>query len=425
MRFFCLTALVFFPWFSPSERLILSLGEKILLPMPSSQKVRVGDKSLLSIQSEQELLSLRGKKEGRTFLIAGQKHYEIFIFKREKKLQALKLDQVLKTCWGLDWSLSTDNNLQVTGRLNRLYDWVKLSKISQTHNILYEFKALPGEGLKEPLHHYFKSRFKHQTAPEIVWNKLPLAYVPQGSDLSYYQKQLQPFGLKPKEELLWFSKSPFIEIEIALVEKLSSSGFSLGGKANSDKPLFLFSSLIGLLNFLKKSGRGKTLHHSSITGQSGQELIIQSGGQIPFNSWNFKMEQKNTSWKSHGLHLKVIPKLGKKGRIELTVKARLSEPLAFSSMDKPPPLKTQSLENKVILEDGQILKLFQLKKESQGAQNQGQLGFLPAVPPSLLTGRNTYKMTQFIFIQAKIINKNQTKNSPSVGNQLRSFDAKL
>ena len=385
--------------------------------MPSSQKVQIGNKSLVVIHPEQGLLSLLAKKEGQTLLIAGNKQYEIFIFSKEKKSQALKLDPLLKSFWGLNWSLSDKSVFQVTGRLNRLYDWVDLAKASQKYNIFYEFKALPGEDLKPQITHYIKTLFKEKTPPEILWNQLPFASFPQGANLSEYEKLLQPLGLTPKEDPFWFSKKPFIEIEIALVESLSSSGFSFGGTRNSNIPLNSFSSLLAFLNFLKSSGKGKTLHHSSIIGQSGQTLQIQSGGQIPFGSYNLKTEQHSVQWKSYGLNINILPKIDKKNQIELDIKAQISEPLSFSSMDSPPPLKTQSLESKVLLKDKQILKLFQLQKKSKGAQSRGQLAFLSSFPSSLLSGKNKYEMTQFVFIQAKIASQKKEEDSLNESNK--------
>ena len=406
-----LLALFFYSQISFCERLILSPAEKVLLPLPPNKKVRVGDKSLMAIQIEQGWLSLLARKEGQTLLTTGQTKYEIFIFNKEQKFQALQLDQLLKNFWGLSWSLADNKIFQITGQLNRLYDWIELAKTSQKHNILYEFKASPGEELEKPIRHYFQSLFKDKTPPEIIWQKLPLAHIPQGEKLSEYEKLLQPFGLTPKEDPLWFSTAPFIEIEIALVESLSSSGFSFGGLSHSDHSLSRFSSLLSFLNFLKNSGQGKTLHHSSIVSQSGQKLQIHSGGQIPFNNYNLKTEQKNTQWKSHGFHLNIIPRAGKNHQIELDIKAQISEPLSLSSMDRPPPLKTQSLENKLVLKNKQILNLFQLHKQSQGTQSQGQLSFFWDFPSSLFRGNNKYKMTQFIFIQAQIADKSRERAS--------------
>ncbi len=405
MSFVYLISLMLYISSGYCERLILSPAEKSFIPLPYNQQVRVGDKSLITFQQEQGSLSLMAKKEGKTLLIAGKKRYEIFILNKKKKFQALTLDKLLKSFWGLDWSLSDQNIFQITGILNRLYDWVRLAETAQKLNILYEFKALPGENLKTKITHYFKILFKNKVSPEVAWHNLPFVDLPQGTNLTEYKKLLQPYGLVPKKNPLWFFQKPFIEIEIALVESLSSSGFSFGGAPDLNNPLNSFSSLLVFLNFLKNSGQGKTLHHSSITGQSGQKLQIQSGGQIPFNSYNIKMEQKTVQWKSYGLQLNMIPKLDQKNQVELEVKANFSEPLAFSSMDKPPPLKTQSLENTVILKDKQILKLFQLQKKSKGMQNKGQLSFLLSLPSSFLSGRNKYEMTQFIFIQAKIINR--------------------
>ena len=399
-RFLCLINLLFYSSGAVCERLILSLAEKTFLPLPHNREVRVGDKSLIWIHQEGEQLSLLAKKEGQTFLLAGGKHYEIFIFNKEKKLQALQLNKVLKHFLGLEWSLSDKNIFQVTGTLNRLYDWIEISKVSKKFNIFYKFKALPGEGLKSQISYYFKSLFKDKPPPEIVWHKLPFVDIPQGSDFSEYEEFLHSFGLTPREDPFWLSRKPFIEIEIALVESLSSSGFSFGGKA--DKSLRSFPSFLAFLNFLKDSGQGKTLHHSSFTIQSGRELQVQSGGQIPFNSYNLKTEQKNVQWKAYGLRLNILPKLDQKNQIELEIKANFSEPLSFPSMDSPPPLKTQSLESKILLKNRQIIKLFHLKKQSEGRQNKNQMGFLQFFSNSFLRGENKYEVTQFVFLQAKI-----------------------
>ena len=399
------------------EKLILSLAEKAFLPLSPHRRIHIGDKSLVAIREEQGQLSLLARKEGKTLMTDGNKQYQIFIFNKEKKAQALKLNKLLKSFWGLDWSLSDKGDFEITGKLHRLYDWVDLAKLSQKENIPYQFKAVAGEGLKKPIRYYFKHRFINYPPFELAWQKKALAYIPQGSQMEEYKKILKPFGLSLQEDPLWLFKAPFIEIEIAWVESLHSSGFSLGGKRDFSQTFSGFASLLSFLNFLKNSGQGKTLHHSSFTGQSGQKLQIQSGGQIPFGRYSFKTEQKIIQWKSHGLNLTIVPKAGKRDQIELDIKARLSEPLSFASIDSPPPLKTQSLENKLVLKNREIVKLFQLKKQSQGKQNKGQLGFLLDFSPSFLSGKNKYKLTQFIFIQAKI--KKLGQKSP------RLFDSSL
>lgn len=417
MKFLCFLLFSFYCFPSLSERLILSLAEKALLPLPSHQ-IRVGNKSLLAIQTEQGKLSLLARKEGQTLLSIGNIQYEIFIFNKEKKLKALMLNQLLKKFWGLDWSISEENTFQITGTLHRLSDWLELAKNAKDFKISYQFKALPGEGLEKTIQYYFKQIFNNKTPIEIVWPKLPVVYIPQGADLLEYEKKLQAFGLIPKEDPLWLFTAPLIEIEIALVENLKSSGFSFGGQAESNKSLLDFSSLLHLLNFLKDSGRGKTLHHSVVNVQSGQKLQIQSGGQIPFSNYNLKTEQKSTDWKSHGLNLRLSPKLGKKNQIKLNIKAQVSEPMAFPSGDSPPPLKTQSLENTVVLKEKQILPVFQLSKESKGRQSQGHIGILSDFPYAFLSGNRYYQTKQVIFIQAQ---RADQKESNVAGQNLSEF----
>ncbi len=406
MRCFFGISLLFCP-FSPillAEKIILSPGELAFIPRPTDQKIRIGDKSLLSFRAEQGQISLLARKRGQSLLVAGNKKYEIFVLEKEKKQKAIKLDQLLNKMWGLSWSLSSQSIFQITGRLNRLHDYVDLAELSQSLNILYEFKALPGEGLKPSIKQYFKKIFKNQILPEFIWGEQALAYTPKGADLSYYKNILRPFGLTPKEDPLWFFKNPFIEIEIALVEILNSSSFSFKSQDGGFDQVFLknWSSLLGFLNFLKSSGYGKSLHHSSIIAQSGQSLKIHSGGQIPFHNYNTKTEQSSAQWKSHGLQLHITPTVGKRDHILLTIKAQLSEPLPQSFLSGPPPLKNQSWESQIVLKNRQILKLFHLKKQAQGKQNNSQIGWLNSLTYSLFGGSGQHKMSQFVFIQARI-----------------------
>ena len=396
---------IFYASFSFGQTLILSPGEKTWIPLPLDQKVRVGDKSLLLLQKEKNQISVFAKKQGRTLLTTQNKSYEVFIFDRDNKTKALRLDNLLKQLWGLRWSLSKDNVFEIKGRLYRFSDWLEIMKESKKYNIPYQFQAQMDEELKKISSYYFKTALKQEI--EVIGNQLPYVFVPTGSPLSNYEN-LKAFGLIPKEKKLWFFKAPLVQIDLAIVETLSSSVFSAGGSLL--KPLTQFSSLLSFLNFLKSAGQGKTLHHSSVIIQSGKELRINSGGQIPFNSYHLKTEQKSLSWKSHGLQVHLTPAVGKKDQIKLNIKAQLSEPLSFSSSDQAPPLKTQNLESEFILDDNQILKIFKLNKTAKGRQYKSQLGLLEPTPNFLLGGQNKYDMTQSVFIQAKIL-KEQSKSN--------------
>ena len=384
------------------QTLILSPGETVRIPLPLNQKVRIGDKSLMRIQKENNRITLSAKKTGHTLLTTQNQSYKIFIFDKAHKAKALHLDSLLTSLWGLNWSLSKDNLFEITGQLYRFSDWLEIMKISRKHNIPYQFKAQMDEELKKISSYYFKAVLKQDM--EIIWTELPHVFIPTGSPLSNYEN-LKAFGLILKEKKSWFFKAPLLRIDLAVVEVLSSSVFSSGGPFTTFLPQF--SSLLSFLNFLKSSGKGKTLHHSSLTSQSGKEMKISSGGQIPFNSYNLKTEQKSVNWKSHGLQIHLLPTVGKNNQIKLKIKAQLSEPLSFASTAQAPPLKTQNLDSEFILDNKQILKIFQMNKQSKGRQYKGQLGLSDSHPRFLLGGQNHYKITQSVFIQAAIL-KDQT-----------------
>ncbi|MDE0092086.1 MAG: hypothetical protein OXN83_02230 [Oligoflexia bacterium] len=131
--------LIFYSSFTFGESLILSPGEKAWIPLPIDQKVRLGDKSLLSLQKENNQISLLARKKGHTLLTAGKTQYEIFIFDKDNKIKAFHLDQLLKKLWGLRWSLSTDNIFEIKGQLYRFSDWLEIMKTFKKYNIPYQF----------------------------------------------------------------------------------------------------------------------------------------------------------------------------------------------------------------------------------------------------------------------------------------------
>ena len=403
-----------------AEKLILSIGESALLPLPANKTIRTGDKSLVTVQEQEDAgrFLLFAKKEGQTLLFAGQKQYELFIFPPETKIKALAWDQLIKKSWGLKWSLDKEGGFMVTGRLNRLHDWLDMAELSQQYGINYQFKASLENGLRKSARQYFKNLFKHSPPPDILWNELPFVLFPQGAQAKLYETSLQPFGLKPRPDPSWLNKAPFIEIEIALMEALSSESSGFGGTGLEEKsPL----SLLSFLNFMKSRGRGKTLHHSLLVGQSGQSLKIQSGGQIPFSSYNAKAEQNSTRWKAYGLNLDITPHQDKKNRIAIDIKARFSEPLLWGAGGQAPPLKTQSIESRIVLEDGEIVRLFQINKQSGGTTNRGALSLLSPLSRLFFSGDESSQAGKFVFLQARRLeNKNApAKNTKPLGGKTR------
>lgn len=386
------------PFYKNNRTLILTPGEKIHLPLPANHRVHVGQKDLLFLHSEGRSLIVSGKKEGQTFLRLKNKIYPVFIVKKELKQHILLVDQILKTFWGLNWSLD-QYHIKITGQLNSLYDWIKLAEKARQNNIPYSFHATLGEGLKEPAERFFKNLFNSQNQNEIIpppniqWQNPPLALIPQGpkGTEKLYQKTLQPFGLTPQIDPLWFAPASLIQIEVALLEITTNFSLAFGNPTTT--------SLRDLLNLLLSRGKGRVLHHSSLTAQNEREMTIHSGGQIPFTQYNLETRQQNTRWKSHGLTLKITPKLDKERAIRLKIRGDISSP----SGSHPPSLKTQTFSGTFDVKAGHILKLLHMKKQSEGGHFNGGLSLLPL---SAAAGRQNYKMSRMIFLRVTLLNKN-------------------
>ncbi|MGI9549286.1 MAG: hypothetical protein ACR2M7_04865 [Bdellovibrionales bacterium] len=395
----------FFSWFSLGENLILSVGEKRILNLQTQRVIHIGQKDLVSLSSVDENLHLLGKKEGQTFLTIGSKTYKVFVLKEKTKQDLLLLDSIIQKTWGLHWTLSKDHVPQITGQLHRIYDWVEISKQAQRYNIHYEFKAQLGEDLQPTLEVFFKNYFKNKLVPDIQWTHLPFAFLPKEAPLAFYEAQLKAFGLKIQKDQDWFHSFPFINIEIALIETNSSSSLFFGNNHNSQDQLSSFKSLLNLLNLMKSSGKGKTLHHSSVLAQHGKEVHIHNGGEIPFSKYNSETKEHSTDWKSYGLDLRLTAFLDKKEQIVLKIQGDLSEPLSTPMEGKAPPMKNQRIKVNLQTQDQRIVKIYHQKKQGTGTFSKGGLDFSFSFLKSLVRNHRNYNNSQIILIQPKIIRK--------------------
>ena len=385
------------PQASPSlfkKKILLTVGEPYELTKKiQTKKIYVGEKSLLSITKRGSHLILLGKKEGQTSLRIPD-FYSVFICKKEFKEKVLKVNHLLKQFLGLEWDLE-GKTLQVKGQLHRLYDWWKLAQLSKKHNVSYEFKALLDEDIKPLALSFFHQLFKNETVPQFHWHQLPVVWLPKDTPLSLYKEKLKPFGLLPQNKASWLKASPFIKVEVALIETSKTLSFAGGGGLYSFKDF---------LNLLLSRGKGKLLHHSSLMVQSGKETSLHSGGQIPFAEQNLETGQQNFKWKSHGLTLKVKVQLYEKNNLQLHITGEISEPATQLSFQSLPPLKTRTFDGAFDIKLEQILKVFELKTKSTGSSFQSHL------LSSLKGGKNHQRSFQTILLRTSLV-KSQKKQT--------------
>lgn len=401
---FLLLLFVFAPAFG--EDLLFYLGEKKQLPLPEDLVAHFGDQKILSVQKEGDYITLRGRAEGGTWLTLGGKSYRIFVLDKMDLEKTLLVSQLLKKMWGLKWTLAPD--LEIRGHLNSFSDWIALSKLSEKENISYSFKARLGEGIEEEATRFFNSLFKESDLSEISLKSLPWVAAPKGSDLHFYKSKLKPFGLEPREDPNWFSVKPFIKIEVAHLEVSESSELGLGTAPRLlDEEMFLFSSLLKFIEFLKVKGEGQVIEHSTLFAQKGENLKIHSGGQIPFSQYNFQTHQESTHWKQYGLTLNITPELDRKKNILLKIKVEFSEPEALLPDGRTPPLKNQKMETAFQLKNGQVIKIFQREKKGHRTGYKG--GFLSYIPfvHSLSRNQHNFKSVQVILIRPEIFTQKQ------------------
>lgn len=392
------------------QKIILSVGQKRKLKSIPSKTLRIGNKSLVHLAVKGNNLEIIGKKQGQTYIQIHSNYYRVIVTSSKLQKHLSLIEKKLQPLWGLNWDLSQDQKIEITGVLNRMYDWVLIAELAKAHNIPYIFKARLGENLKPTVLNFFQAISKNHSPPDIQWSQLPLALIPESEDLSFYQKTFQAFGLEIQKDKTWFQATPFLKINVALIETSSVSD-SLFGKSNKSSTSSMpFLSLLSLLQVLKNKGQGKTIFHSSLLAQSGQALHIQNGGEIPFSQYNSQTEHYSTQWKSYGLDLKVLALVDSKNNIRLDIKGSLSEPVAISVEDSPPPLKTQNIQSIFNVKDKSLLKLFYQEKERRSSFIKGGLSFAAPFISSASKNQNSHKVVQMLLLQVHLLNKEETKD---------------
>lgn len=387
-----------------SEPQFLSIGEKLQFPLPKNKKIYIGQKNLFTLREQGSVLSLSAKKQGSTLLSVGQKTYQIFVLTKEEKQNIKKVSEFIKSIWGLNWSF-VNNKIKIDGDLNRVSDWIDLSQLSKQYQIDYIFKARPSVGLGDSLNLFFKQQFKHKTPPRMEWSELPNVFIPEGSDIDFYKKELKFFGLTPQIDSNWKTPAPFIKINIALIEIAKTLSSALGGSLISPSKF----SFLDFLNLLKGKAKGKIINQSSLVTQNKQKVTFHSGGHIPFLQNNLETKQQTLNWKSYGLNITLTPQIYSFKTLKLQIKWNHSEPASISSSNKMPPLKNQKWDTTLQIKSGQILKLFYQHKKARG--NVSEKGFSMLIPKNLNISQNQYEKSQYLFIQPTILDSQTHKKN--------------
>ena len=388
-----------------AKDLLFYVGEKKLFPLPRDAVAHVGDPKILSVNQEEDRLVLRARRKGVSWLALDGASRRVIVLEKPALQKARLLQGLLANMWGLRLVFRPEPEVQ--GRLNSFEDWLALAQFSRRAGARYLFKARLGEGIEEEAAAFFQTvLLRGRPLPEISLRSLPFLPVPRGSDLSFYERALQPFGLKPAEEPTWTAVRSFIKIELALAETGLSSSLSLGalpGLFAAEGEPFSFPSLLKFLELLKARGGGRVLQRSLLLAQSGQTLHIHSGGQIPFRQYNFQTRQESSQWKSYGMTLSLTPKIDSRRNILLEIKAEFSEPAAAISGKRAPPLKSQRMETSFKLKSGQIVKALQIEKT--GRRKGGAGGFFAAPPfiDSLVGRSHDFQSRQMILLRPEIL----------------------
>lgn len=402
MKWFSVFLLIGSVFCCSGDPILLSLGEKAKFPLPHKQVLHIGDRSLVSLAHNEHTLTLVGKKQGQTFLSLDSKKYQLIVLPQKTKTHLLFIQNLLKNMWGLTWSLSPQLNIQITGTLNRIHDWIKLAELSQKHKIKYQFKAQMAENLMPAVLLFFKQLLSPHIPPKIQWQNLPWVWIPYKSNTSFYNKHLEPFGLSLEEDKHWFLKPYSIQIEVALVETQTSVS-SFFAKTKGEDASLSFSSLIDLLDFLKSKKRGRTLHYSSLLAQNEQEVLFRNGGEIPFSLYNKETEHYSTQWKPYGLTLNITAFVGKTKNIQLKIQGEFSEPLSVSTQNQTPPLKSQNLKTVLTANNQDILLLFYQKKARSNSSSQGHFLFSSPLFTPFSNHQNKQEVSQMIFVRPTLV----------------------
>ncbi len=396
---------------SLSKNLVIPLGETEFIPLTGNQ-VWIEKKGIVRAQVAGKNLKIIGIETGTSYLKTKTSLYSIQVIRPNQMELYTKFSGLLKNRLGLKLAVN-DSNVEITGNLFKLSDWLFLAK-NVDRNDDYIFKASIAPELIPDVKRYFISQFKLRGLADqrINFESEPqLKLNPKDPYISSYRDLLKRYGIPVLKDSTSLILEPIIKVQITVAEIdrafIQRYGLELGSPLKSEiVPTKSFKSFEAELHMMESAGKGRLLASPNILCKSGKEADFWAGGEIPIKT--VSRYSSDIVWKKYGVYLKVKPKADYLGRISVSLQTEVSSIDSSLSVDGIPGITTNKVSSYFDLPETKIIALSGLLQEVDGKSYSGLPGLsrLPIIG-SLFSSRDfKEKRTELvIFVKPEVMTR--------------------
>lgn len=403
--------------FSSARNLIIPLGESEIIPLSGNQ-VWIEKKSIVRAHVVGKNLKITGIETGISYLKTKKSLYNIQVIRPSQMELYSKFSGLIKNRIGLKLRV-TSSQVEITGNLFRLNDWLYLAKQVTTEDE-YIFKANIAPELIPEVKRYFISQFKQRGLADqrINFESEPqLKLNPKDPHFHPYRDLLRKYGIPVVKDSTALILEPIIKVHITVAEIdrafIQRYGLELGSPMKSELlPTKSFKSFEAELHMMESAGKGRLLASPNILCKSGKEADFWAGGEIPIKT--VSRYSSDIIWKKYGVYLKVKPKADYLGRISVSLQTEVSSIDSSLSVDGVPGITTNKVSSYFDLPETKIIALSGLLQEIDGKSYSGLPGLsrLPILGPLFSSRDFKEKRTELvIFVKPEVMTRETDANT--------------
>ncbi len=385
---FSLLTLFLAPKLYAQDPIVLGLGDSATIPISKSGSVRLQNGTVLNVQDLGNRLLVSGKKLGTALIRAGKSTVEVLVVPRPLRERFSELRELLKKTQGLSLGIR-DQQIEVTGELEKFEDWVSVSRIFQNSET-YRMRAKVKGELQKKAQSYFSEIMTREklfvTSVDFeAWPHLLLAN-PKDTTLSRYREAMRPFGIAIQATSDLIEDTPMIRVQILVAEVKKRFAQTLGIKwPDGLSGQLLDSGHIGIsrdqlnlkIQTLEQAGSGKILANPTLLCRSGKEAEFLAGGEVPIKISNDR--KFGVIWKKYGVLLRIKPLADDKGKMRVELETEVSTIDHSTVVEGTPSFLTNRIQSHFDLSQTRTIALSGLIRNDQSESRDG-LPWLSRIP---------------------------------------------
>lgn len=364
---------------------VLTVGESA--PLSShGLNVRNSNSKSVKVREFGGRILVTGLKTGVSQVTVGSKSETIRVVEATTKDLFHNLQPLMKYFKGIRLAWRQEN-LEISGQLLRLSDWLRVNEIAKRAGARYVLSSQVDPEDKNGIQSEITARLvENMLSPvPVSFGSTLAAFVnsEKKTQLPHYKEVLGQLGVVVKDSPETVPIDPVIGVRILVTEMRKSSLTQFGIRYPSAYQATVIpkyapdQAMAVSLEALESDGHAKILASPHLICKSGEKAEFLAGGEIPIRVAAFKLAQ--VTWKRYGILLKINPKADVSGRMSLKIETEVSTIDQSQTVDGIPGFLTNRIVTHFDLKESRTIALSGLLKNEQGHSSEG-LPLLSKIP---------------------------------------------